>query len=266
MTLSKKSIVKVVIVTSYLLLFSTSPFLLHTQGYYYQTDLSIGEALVYQRRDFNFTTQAWNSWTYFMYEITSIEDNLVELEQQTIIKATQWISDDSINWEQIPFITNANGPIQNIEVTETGIISRLQEVPIHRFSGLQDENFIIQPENKIGDISALIKSKINSSLDEEDWVILEPINDGFGLKITVSECGCSIEGGTNRRIRNITYSARGVLSNYYYSERVDYGPDAQTIQQETEFFLLEDFNFDGLIFENLSSSWKENYFSSNLNS
>ncbi|MHA1542687.1 MAG: hypothetical protein ACTSQH_06900, partial [Candidatus Hodarchaeales archaeon] len=234
--------------------------------YYYQIDLPVGETLIYQRHDYNFTTQMWNSWSYFMYEITSIENTIVELEHVMVIKAAQWVSDDSIHWKQVLFITNAYGPIQTIQTSETGIISRLQEVPIHRFSGLQDENFIIQPEIKIGDISSSIETKINSSLDEEDWVILEPINDGFGLKITVSECGCSVEGGTNRRIRNITYSTRGILSNYYYSERVDYGPDAQTIQQETEFFLLNEFEFDGLVLENLSTNWQESFSSSYLNS
>ena len=256
---------KIIIVVSFIILFFSS-FPIHTQGYFYETDLQLGETLIYQRHDYNFTTQIWNSWSYFMYEITSIEDTTVKLEQETIIKAAQWVSDDSINWKQVPFITNAFGPAQDIEASETGIISRLQEAPIHRFSGLQDENFIIQPEIKIGDISSSIETKINSSLDEEDWVILEPINDGFGLKITVSECGCSVEGGTNRRIRNITYSTRGILSNYYYSERVDYGPDAQTIQQETEFFLLNEFKFDGLIFENLSTNWQESFSSSYLNS
>lgn len=38
---------------------------------------------------------------------------------------------------------------------------------------------------KIGDTISAIRSNIDASLDEEDWVILELIDDHFGLKITV---------------------------------------------------------------------------------
>jgi hypothetical protein len=238
---------------------------LQTRGYYFSTDLQVGESLIYKRHDYNFTSQTWSPWSYLMYEISSIQDTQLELEE-TIVKAVQWVSNDTIHWKQTPFIGSTFELIQDKDLSETGTISRLQEVPIHRFSGFKDENFVIRSDVKIGDIISAIRTNINASLDEEDWLILEPINDGFGLKITVSECGCSVEGGTNRRVRNITYSTRGILDNYYFSERVDYGPDAVTGQQEFELTLLNDFEFDGVVFENLSSNWKELYDSSSLNS
>ncbi|MHA1513101.1 MAG: hypothetical protein ACTSRJ_03450 [Candidatus Hodarchaeales archaeon] len=144
-----------------------------------------------------------------MFEIISIQDTQVEFAE-TIIKTVQWISNDTIHWKQIPFLTSTIGQIQDNDLTETGIISRLQEIPIHRFSGIQDENFVIRSDIKVGEIISNIETNINNSLDEEDWLIVESINEGYGLKITVSECGCSIEGGTSRRIRNITYSPRGI--------------------------------------------------------
>ena len=119
MILLTKNIIprKIIIVTSLIILIFSS-FPIHTQGYFYETDLQLGETLIYQRHEKNFTTQTWNSWSYFMYEITSIKDTTVELEQETVIKAAQWISNDSIHWKQIPFITNTFGPAQDIEASE----------------------------------------------------------------------------------------------------------------------------------------------------
>ena len=242
------------LVFSFFIIISTS-LLVNTRGYHYQTDLHVGETLVYKKHDFNFTTQMWDPWYYLMYEITSIEDTSAEVEKETIIKAVQWISNDSVQWKQIPFYFNHQIFDQNNENFEIGIISRLQKVPIYRFSGFHNENLVIRSDIKIGDIITEISQKINNSLDEEDWFELKVINEGYGLRIDVKECGCSIEGGTSKRTRNITYSTRGILDIYSFSERVDHGPDAEVNQQKFEFFLIREFNTSGLTFENLSSNW-----------
>jgi hypothetical protein len=240
---------KLIIGLTFLTLLATS-ILISTRGYYYQTDLEIGETLVYKRHDFNYTTQAWDPWRYLMYEIYSIEDTIGNIEEETIIKAAQWVSNDTIHWKQVQFSSNQ----QNNEESKIGIIARLQEVPIQRFSSLQKENFAIRSDIKLGDLIREITQKINSSLDEEDWLGLEPIRDGFGLRIEVKECGCSIEGGTSKRIRNITYSTRGILENYHFSESVEYGPDAEANKELFEIFLVPEFNASGVTFENISSN------------
>jgi hypothetical protein len=237
-----------------LILIFTS-ILVNTNAHHYQTDLQVGETLVYKKHNYNYSNLAWEPWYYLMYEITSIVDTSAEIEKETIVKAAQWISNDSIQWKQIPFYSNHRSFDQNNEGFEVGIISRLQEIPIHHFSGFHNENLVIRSDIKIGDMINEITKKINNSLDEEDWLGLHPINDGFGLSINVKECGCSIEGGTSKRIRNITYSTRGILDTYYFSERVDYGADAEANQQKFEFFLIREFNTSGLTLENLSSNW-----------
>lgn len=242
------------------ILFSASSSLLQTQSFLYQPNIKVGDTLLYKRHEYDVTSHTWNPWSYLMYEVYSIQDSTIELEATTI-KAKQWVSNDTKYWKQVPFIDRTTRLIQESDLLETGIIARLQEIPIQRFSSFQEENFVIEHDSKLGEKITAITMKINSSLDEEDWLIVESINEGFGLRITVSECGCSVEGGTSRRVRNITYTSQGILHHYYLSEKVDYGPDATTTRQEFELLLMDNFNYGNIVFENFSNNWKEEFLS-----
>ena len=159
--LSKTTLIRNNIPVFFFIIFFFSSSSLNVQGYFYQTDLQVGETLVYKRHDYNSTTQSWSPWTYSMFEIISIQDTQVEFAE-TIIKAVQWVSNDTINWKQMPFLTSTIGQIQENDLTETGTISRLQEIPIHRFSRFQDENFVIRSDIKIGELISNIETNINN--------------------------------------------------------------------------------------------------------
>lgn len=224
-------------------------------GLYYETEVKQGEYIVYRRHDYNYSSQTWESWSYLLYEIVSFKDISSNEISQTIIEAKRWISEDSIHWVQLPFYKYADLNSTE-EPSEIGIIAHLTEIPIKFSVTIDREDLIIRSEIKITEFLDEIESTLETLSEGDDELRINPINDGYGMNLIIVRCGCAIEGGVGKSVRNITYNSQGVLESFYFYDKTNFGPDTEAVETKYEQFLVEDNVLDQAIFENLSTNWR----------
>jgi hypothetical protein len=228
-------------------------------GLNYETDVQIGENIIYKRHDRNSSTQTWSSWSYLLYKVVELEDPFPESGNETHIKAKRWLSEDTIHWRQMPFYNSFSSVTSPEELSEVGTIARLSEIPIVYSVGLNNEEIIIRSGIKIGTFVNHIDTTLEELSEGDFQVRINSIHDGYGIMLVETGCGCAIEGGVSKRVRNITYTPRGLLKEYFFFEQTDYGADAEASITEYEQFLVEDLDFNNVILENLSIGWKNSY-------
>ncbi|UCG01366.1 MAG: hypothetical protein JSW11_17325 [Candidatus Heimdallarchaeota archaeon] len=244
---------KVIVV--FLLAGLISSFIINpVSGLYYETKVKKGERIVYKRHDYNYSSQSWESWSYLMYEIVSFKDHSFNGMTETTIEAKRWTSKDSTHWIQIPFQNydiDVNSPEKSSPI---GVIAHLTKIPIKFSVTIDSEDLIIRSGIKIEDFLDEIESMIETLSEGDDELRINPINDGYGINLIVVRCGCAIEGGVGKSVRNITYNSRGVLQSFYFDDKTNFGPDSEAVETKYEQFLVEDIEFNKTTFENLSIS------------
>jgi hypothetical protein len=250
----------------FLLIGLLSSYLINpASGLFYETKIQKGEIIVYKRQDYNYSTHTWNSWSYMMYEIVSFQDFSSNEKNETIIEAKRWISEDSVHWEQTPFRIRADDLATSEDLVEVGPIAHLSKVPIYFSVRLDKEDLIVRSDIKLDDHLNEIESTLEVLSEGDDQVMINPINGGYGINLIVVSCGCAIEGGVSKRIRNITYTPRGLLQNFNFYEKVNFGADAEAIETKYEQFLVENIDLSQAIFVNLSTDWKSSFLSTSTN-
>ncbi len=228
-------------------------------GLNYETDVQIGENIIYKRHDRNSSAQTWSSWSYLLYKVIELEDSFPESRNETHIKAKRWLSEDTVHWMQTPFYNSFSSVTSPDELSEIGTIARLSEIPIVFSVDLNSEDLIIQSGIKIGTFVNNIDTTLEE-LSEGDFLArVNSIYDGYGIMLVETGCGCAIEGGVSKRVRNITYTPRGLLKEYLYFEQTDYAADAEASITEYEQILVEDLDLSNIILENLTTDWESSY-------
>lgn len=246
----------------FLLIGLLSSYLINpTSGLYYETKIQEGEIIVYKRQNYNYSTHTWSSWSYMMYEIVSFKDFSSNEKNETIIEAKRWISEDSIRWEQTPFRIRTDDLTTSEDFVEVGTIAHLSKIPIYFSVRLDKEDLIIRSDIKLDDYLSEIESTLEVLSEGDDQVMINSINEGYGINLIVISCGCAIEGGVSKRLLNITYTPRGLLQDFNFYEKVNFGPDAEAIETKYEQFLVENIDLSQAVFENLSTDWKSSLLS-----
>lgn len=225
----------------------------------FESSVNIGEVIVYKRHDFNFSSQTWNPYSYLMYEVISFKDSSVDESTATFIEAKRWISEDASHWLQTPFYNSFIYSLTPEDLFESGIIARLTAMPLHFSVTMNDEDLIIRSGLKIGDHIGEIGTTLNELTEGDSSFLIDSINEGYGIKLVERRWGCAIEGGTSKTIINITYTPRGLLSEFYFFETVNFGADSGGTVIEYEQFLAEDIDLNAAVFENLTAGWKKPY-------
>ncbi len=228
-------------------------------GLNYETDVQIGESIIFKRHDRNSSTQTWSSWSYLMYKVVELEDSFPESGNETHIKAKRWLSEDTVHWRQTPFFNSFGSVTSPDELSEVETIARLSEIPLVYSVALNNEDLIIRSGIKIGTFVNQIDTTLEELSEGDFQVRINSIHDGYGIMLVETGCGCAIEGGVSKRVRNITYKPRGLLKEYLYFEQTDYGTDAEASITEYEQILVEDLDLSNLILENLSTGWESSY-------
>ncbi|MFX0184682.1 MAG: hypothetical protein ACFE95_16490 [Candidatus Hodarchaeota archaeon] len=242
----------------FLLIFLLNSYLINSAiGLYYETKIQEGEIIVYKRQDYNYSTQTWNSWLYMMYEIVSFKDFSSNEKNETNIQAKRWISDDSIHWEQTPF--RIRGDTTSEDLQEEGTIAHLSKVPIYFSVRLDKEDLIIRSDIKLDDYLNEIESTLEVLSEGDDQVMINSTDEGYGINLIITSCGCAIEGGVSKRILNITYTPRGLIQNFYFYEKVNFGANAEAIETKYEQLLVENIDLSQATFENLSTGWEGSF-------
>jgi len=246
----------------FLLIFLLNSFLINpASGLYYETNIQEGEIIVYKRQDYNYSTNTWSSWSYMMYEIVSFKDFSSNEKNETIIEAKRWISEDSVQWEQTPFRIRTDDLATSEDLVEVGPIAHLSKVPIYFSVRLNKEDLIIRSDIKLDDHLNEISSTLEVLSEGDDQVTINSIKEGYGMNLILISCGCAIEGGVSKRILNITYTPRGLLQDFNFYEKVNFGADAEAIETKYEQSLVENIDLNQAVFVNLSTDWNSSFLS-----